>query len=217
MAQKDSFVFYRSFYEAAKHLDAENKAALLDAIIEFALNHKQSELPSTAAGMFCLIKPQLEANYRKAVNGNKGGKYGKLGGRPKREITPEKPLENPIGVIGENPTQTPNANVNANANVNENGNVAKFPPDILDAQYHQAGRIRGLAEKEIDKQFEIFKHHYNARTNKDIADWFSVWQAWLARVPDKKEYKKPEPRRTGAVDIMTLTPEELTKHMYGQL
>jgi hypothetical protein len=204
MAQKDSFVFYRSFFEASKHLDTENKAALLDAIIEFALNHKQTELPPTAAGMFCLIKPQLEANYRKAVNGSKGGKYGKLGGRPKKEITPEKPLENPTGVIGENPIQTPNANVNANANVNENVNR---PPEKIEFEYHQQGRIKGFPDKQIDVLYDKFYHWYSAKTNKDVTDWLSMWKYWLAdKMPEKESgyqrQRSARPKRENLVETL---------------
>ena len=74
METKDSFIFYRSFFEAASALPDTERLHLMDAICEFGLNHKQLELDSLSKAMFCLIKPQLEANHKKWLNGKKGGR-----------------------------------------------------------------------------------------------------------------------------------------------
>lgn len=73
---RDSFIFYRSFYEAMKELEPTLKAQLLDVIMEYALNGNEIECEGTVKGMYVLIKPQIDANNRKRENG-------KLGGRPK--------------------------------------------------------------------------------------------------------------------------------------
>lgn len=130
----DSFVFYKSFYEALKFLDPETKCKAYDAICDYAFD---GILP-TGCGMeravFELVKPQIDANNRRRANGAKGAEYGKLGGRPKK--TPTKPQNNPKETPRKpltNPTQTPNVNVNDNVNVNvndnanENVNVNKSP------------------------------------------------------------------------------------------
>ena len=120
----DSFVFYRSFYEALKFLDTETKCKAYNAICKYALD---GELP-TDEGMeravFELVKPQIDANNRRRENGIKGKEYGKLGGRPKK--TPNKPLNNPDKTPRKpqaNATETPNVNVNVNDNANDNVNV----------------------------------------------------------------------------------------------
>jgi len=109
---RDSFIFYRSFFEATKPLSQEQKAELFDAICFYSLDQEQIQLDPICTAMFSLIKPQLDANYKRFVNGKKGADFGKLGGRPK---TPKKPLDNP--------KLTPNVNVNVNGNVNDNVNV----------------------------------------------------------------------------------------------
>jgi len=110
---RDSFIFYRSFFEATKPLGETQKAELFDAICAYALdNNCPNENSPIVTAMFSLIKPQLDANYKRFVNGKKGADFGKLGGRPK---TPKKPLKNP--------KLTPNVNVNVNGNVNDNVNV----------------------------------------------------------------------------------------------
>tara|TARA_R100001530_G_scaffold125390_2_gene93907 strand:+ start:309 stop:926 length:618 start_codon:yes stop_codon:yes gene_type:complete len=109
---RDSFIFYRSFFEATKPLSQDQKAELFDAICFYSLDQEQIQLDPICTAMFSLIKPQLDANYKRFVNGKKGADFGKLGGRPK---TPKKPLDNP--------KLTPNVNVNVNGNVNDNVNV----------------------------------------------------------------------------------------------
>ena len=102
--KRDSIVVYRSFYEAAKALTDKEELELYRAIFEFGLDHKN-------AAMFKLIKPQLEANYKKWQNGMRGG-------RPKQEESKDKPKDNQKETKDE-----PNENVNVNVNDNDNANV----------------------------------------------------------------------------------------------
>ena len=84
---RDGFVFYRSFYEASKPLNNEDKLALYEAIFEFALNQSETKREPMVNAMFMLIKPQLEANNKRYENG-------KNGGRPPKEKTETKPKHN---------------------------------------------------------------------------------------------------------------------------
>ena len=122
--RRDSFVCYKSFYDAIKQLSDEDFARCMRAICEYALNGAEVDIQGVPSVVFQLVKPQIDANNRKFLNGmrgkecgNLGKEYGKLGGRPK---TPqETPQETPQS--GEkNP---PNVNVNDNVNVNVNDNV----------------------------------------------------------------------------------------------
>lgn len=122
--ERDGFVFYKSFYDALKSLDDANiKWKIVEAICEYGLNGNEIELDAISRMAFNLVRPQLDANNKRYLNGKKGASYGSLGGRPKIE-TPDKPLDNPKKTPKkpqENPNQTPNDNVNVN--VNENVNV----------------------------------------------------------------------------------------------
>ena len=66
---RDSFIFYRSFFMATKCLKNEEKAQLFDAICSYALDGEINDLDGTAFGMFQLIKPQLDANRKRFENG----------------------------------------------------------------------------------------------------------------------------------------------------
>lgn len=76
---RDSFLFYRSYYEAIKNLPDSTKLEVYNAVMEFGLYGNEIELhDGFARSIFTLIKPVLETN-------NKRFKGGKSGGRPRKE------------------------------------------------------------------------------------------------------------------------------------
>ena len=84
MDVRDSFVFYRSFFEAVSQLKERDQAAVLLAVCDYALNGVERSLSGIPAAMFMLIKPNLDANQRKYENGKKGGRpKTKTGTKPK--------------------------------------------------------------------------------------------------------------------------------------
>lgn len=101
---RDSFIFYRSFYEAISELPKENQADTYDAIMQYALNQKEIELTGISKAIFSLVKPQLDANYKKYENG-----------KQKKSKKEAKVKQN------ENKAET-NVNDNENVNVNDNDN-----------------------------------------------------------------------------------------------
>ena len=78
----ESFVFYRSFYEAINEVPEENQLELFKAICEYSLNNKLPKLENKISRViFKLIKPNIDsakARYERAVEG------GKMGGRPSK-------------------------------------------------------------------------------------------------------------------------------------
>jgi len=111
---KNSFIFYRSFFEALVPLNDSDKLSLFNAIAEFALNQTETELEPLAKAMFTLIKPQLEANNKRYENGKKGGR-----GNKGKKQTESKPKPKP-NLDESKPKPNKNDNVNVNANVNKN-------------------------------------------------------------------------------------------------
>lgn len=69
--ERDSFIFYRSFYESIKEIPEGEQLKVYKAITEYALNQNEVELTGIAKAIFTLIKPQLDANYQKFLNGKK--------------------------------------------------------------------------------------------------------------------------------------------------
>ena len=135
--KRDSFIFYRSFYDASKCLKTEEKAQLFDAICSYALDEKVEQLDGTAYGMFQLVKPQLDANRKRFENGcvkkQKGSKK-----EAKRKQTKSK-------------TEA-NVNVNVNPNVNENLNLESKSKSLnFETFWNFYTPVAGRDGKSIDK------------------------------------------------------------------
>ena len=165
--QRDSFIFYRSFWQATKPLNKEQKADLYDCICSYALGNELEPINDPILeAMFSLIKPQLEANLKRYKNGLKGAEHGKKGGRPK---TPKKPLTNPK--LTPNVNVNVNDNVNVNVNDNENLNVNKnkknsrgvaFAPPTL-KEIEDLFKIKINNQEKAALEAEIFYNFYGSK------------------------------------------------------
>ena len=117
---RESFVFYRSFYESIGKLPDEVQLVLYRAVVDYGLNQVAPDFNGIASpaqpfieAIFAGIRPQLDANHKRFLNGCKGGApkvsrnnpNGRRGKRTNQELTKNKP------------------NVNDNVNDNDNGNV----------------------------------------------------------------------------------------------
>lgn len=71
MKNRDSMVFYRSFYDAVKLLPNDTQLEIFRAIFEFGLDGVEPELSISAKPFWLLIKPNLQSNRNKWENGCK--------------------------------------------------------------------------------------------------------------------------------------------------
>ena len=120
--ERQSFVFYRSFYEAISDLPDADRLACYEALMAYALDGVEPKDKGVVSAIYKSMKPQIDANNRRYINGCKGAQYGKLGGRPKKNNDGVID-KNPIGVTDENPNKTPNDNENVNDNENDNEKI----------------------------------------------------------------------------------------------
>lgn len=108
--KRDSFIFYKSFYDSIKELDPVDQVKIYNAIFNYEFEGKEEKLTGVAKSIFTLIIPQLEANNQRYINGCRGGRPKKTETKPKnnQKITKVKANENV------------NENDNENVNVNDN-------------------------------------------------------------------------------------------------
>lgn len=131
---RDSFIFYRSFFESFEGLSKKDRLILFEAVCNYALNDIEPELNGIPLSIFKLLKPQLDANIRRYENGCKGGRPKKTETKPKQNLTKTK--------------TKPNNNDNHNHNVNDNDNH--------NYNHNELGSSRGGGSVEGD-EFNIWK------------------------------------------------------------
>lgn len=131
--ERDSMIFYESFYDAIEKLPEEQQLACYRAIMQYALKGVEPAGTGVEAALFILMRPQIDANNRKYEAGKKGGRpktaLEPCENQPKPEenhqITNGKPSNNQDKTIkksSDNHTETKaEPNDNGNANVNGNG------------------------------------------------------------------------------------------------
>jgi hypothetical protein len=72
--ERESIVFYRSFYEAIAQLqDTKTKVEVYDAVFEYGLNGVETEITGIAGALFTAFKPQIDKNNKRYENSLKGG------------------------------------------------------------------------------------------------------------------------------------------------
>lgn len=123
MTEKESFVFYKSFYESIRSLDNETKLEIFEAICNYSLYENEPEFKSEVSkAIFTLIRVNLdkaEARYRASIeNGKKGG--APKGNQNAKKKQPKNNLEQPRN----------NLNYNLNDNLNDNYNISSIYEEI---------------------------------------------------------------------------------------
>ena len=151
---RDSFIFYKSFYDSISRIKSkELKADIYEAICELALNNNDIELSNDVGLMIMdLIKPQLLANTKKYQDGKKGGRPTKKTSGYEKGKTGGYENKKPNVNVNDNENVNDNANVNDNENVNDNANVNG--DDLFTYTQQQFGRMLSSAEIELVKTWE---------------------------------------------------------------
>ena len=156
---RDSFIFYRSFYEALAELSQQQQTKVVMALCEYALNGKEPELKGAASAIFKLIRPQVDANNKKYENGKKGGRPVNPAEQKNQTITKAKPNHNQA-------ITKPKPNVNVNVNVNDNVNAHVNDNDNDNALGSSGGSGSGN-----DDPFNIWKR----MTPQDVDAIYEVY------------------------------------------
>lgn len=136
---RESFVFFKSFFDAIEELPAKYQPDVYAAVCKYSLYGEIPELTGVAKALFILMKANIDASEKKYIAAIENGKKG---GRPKKDAeiteqaeenpteTEEKPKDNPIETQEkpkDNPTETetkPKDNLNDNDNVTVTDNEA---------------------------------------------------------------------------------------------
>lgn len=180
MANTDSFVFYRSFFDSIEELNDEDRLTIYDAICKYALYHTETEFNnSLTKAFFTLIKPQLDANFKRRHDGNKGGRPRKSETQSSEELE-DKVNENhrlsktkTTGYVNEKPNVNVNVNENVNANVNKSSHFVK--PTVNEVREYCNSRHNAVDPEE----FVDFYQSKNWMVGKNrMVDWKAAVRTW---------------------------------------
>lgn len=234
----DSFIFYKSFQEAIKCLESDDRLQVYEAIADYGLYGEYKEPTSgVAKAILMMAIPQMDANAKRRD-------AGKSGGRPKKkpmvseDEESEKPMvlkseekkkpmvleneksEKPM-VITKTKNEKPNVNVNANVNVNVNDNVkdnekgvkgekrTRFvPPSLSEVTTYCLERAN-----KVDAQ--AFIDFYESKGWKvgstPMKDWRAAVRTWERR---DKEKGKPKGNQFHNFEQRDYDYDSLEKMLY---
>lgn len=71
--ERSQFTFYSSFLDAVNSLPKHEQGRALRAIVVYGLDREEMALKGSAKGIFALIRPVLEASWKKAMAARQGG------------------------------------------------------------------------------------------------------------------------------------------------
>ena len=182
--KRESFIFYKSFYDSIKELDPKDQVQIYDAIFQYQFIGVEKELNGIPKSIFTLIIPQLEANNKRYLNGCKGG-------APKgnQKTTKKQPKNNQ-----KTSEKQPNENVNDNVNVNDNDikkeNIKRkkfIKPTIEEVKAYCKERNNGV-------DYERFIDFYESKGwkvgNNPMKDWKACVRTWEKRNQKQEQLPK---------------------------
>lgn len=194
----DSFVFYRSFYDALREFKTSDRSKIYDAIFRYIFDGIEPELSGTSKAAWILIRPQLDANIRRRENGSKGG-------RPTKKETNGYEKVKPMVIENATETETetkPNVNVNVNANVNANVKVKKtaFKKPTVDevSAYCRERRNSVNAERFVD----FYESKGWRIGSQPMKDWKAAVRTWEQRDKEKDKDKPMQGSLAGDLDYL---------------
>lgn len=191
---RDSFIFYRSIYEAIRDLPRDVQGEIYTAIMEYGLYGKETEqLKPIARSIFTLVKPLLHNDITRFENGKRGGRpknLNKTETEPNnnRTETEQKPNQNQSETtekcVRENIDNILDNNLNLE---NNNNSLSPLPsPSLADAEFE---KFWNLYNKKQDRKRCEAK--FKKLSKADKAKIFETLPAYVASTPDEQYRKNP--------------------------
>ncbi len=217
MKEKESFVFYRSFADSINFLPTNLQLPLYKAITAYALDLEEPDFGNyedrfVLEALWAGIKPQLDANYQRYLNGCKGGCP------PGTKKPSMRGNQNARKRQNQNETET-KPNVNDNVNVNDNDLLGESAKPITPTT-HRRKFVKPTPEEVREycreKGFPIdadrFCDHYESNGwvvgKSPMRDWKAAVRTWARKEKDSQGVNTL-PQQPGNI----IGPNEILKMM----
>jgi hypothetical protein len=180
MKNRETFNFYRSFFEASKDTDDKHRLAFYDALLYASFEDEIIELQGISKIVFTAIKPVIDNQNNNYLNGKKGG-------RPPKNNPPLKSDNNPPSLKKESYKYKEKYKYKDN---NTKGcTLENLSSENKTALY--SFMKDHCVEKKIDIiEIEKFTDHWKSTTkNATKKDWKATFRNWCRSewVKKKKE------------------------------
>lgn len=190
MEKRDSFIFYRSFFEAVSNLNKRDQTTVLLALCDYALNGVEPELSGVPSSMFLLIRPNLDANQRRYENGKRGGRRKtKDEPGPNQDAEKEEPNQNRTGTktepkLNQDGTETePNKDVDVDKDKREKKRKpVRFSPPSLQEVMDYCRERGSPVDPQTFLDFYTTKGWVVGKT--PMKDWRAAVRTWERREGD---------------------------------
>ena len=141
--QRNGFIFYRSFLDAADGLEGVIRAKFIEDIINYALDGKEPDFKGdkVSKALFSAVRPNIEKGRRNFENGNNGG-------APKGNTNALKSSSSEIKNNRETTGKQPRNNAIYDNNESYNSNNSIEQEQNNESSINQSAREGGLMEDE---------------------------------------------------------------------
>jgi hypothetical protein len=219
---KESFILYKSHYDAIKTLSDSDRLMLYDAIFEFQVLGLKKELSPVAEMCFKFIENQFKYDEKKYLSiCERNKKNGENGGRPKKE--PKKPS----GLFGnpknpKNPSEpkkpdndNDNDNENENEKINRNFDFSIFEKSEKETVQRWISFLQKKGKSLIQVQVEEMKRYIlkNGFIQFEQNVSKSIHAGWLSFVEIEQKTKVYGSNENNEIDIKKLF--QIEKQNFG--
>lgn len=165
--ERPSFLFYASFENMLAKIEESSKdmqLSLYRAIVRYGLFHEAPKLYGVADVMWELIRPILDNQWTKYLNGCKGGapKGNKNADKNNLKTSEKQPKNN-----------LKTSNVNVNVNVNENVSSSK-DKDEEEFSFIDSFNLQGVPREYVVKEFSKVLAVVTPKV-RNVKGYFSAW------------------------------------------
>jgi hypothetical protein len=158
MAERKSFTFFISYWEAIEELPEKEQLPVLKAIIKYAFFGEEPKFKGIKQAVFLLVKPTLDKSKQKSANGKQGGSKPKANRKQTASDISEDKEEDKGKGIG----------------IGEGGGIGKQAPPLSDESFDEFF-VRYPGQVAYDKALEAW---HNLPDDATIDGILSSLEAW---------------------------------------
>lgn len=205
--QRDSMVFYRSYYEAGRFLDDKERLDYYDRILNYGIEWVEKKKTDKVEMLFWLVKPNIDSSQKRYDisskqwhHWKKGKAYGKLGWRP-RTKQPTNPLK---GGLDTTPENNP-LNVDVDKDIDDNIDIDNKDTTIVVAT------PESFWNSDINEILEKIKMY-----NNNIVDWTQKEQRqyWKMLFDKLKQIDSVKNNNYSAAWLLEIILQIISKNEY---